>query len=54
MAKNPEVKKFFDIIRTALIGQPEGPSIKVIMTILGKEETLRRLEEAMKYVEEHK
>jgi nondiscriminating glutamyl-tRNA synthetase len=37
-------KKFFSVIRLALIGQPQGPRIKDIISILGTEESILRLE----------
>lgn len=42
-ATRPSTKEYFHSLREALTGQHDGPGIFDIMTILGREETLRRL-----------
>ena len=45
-------KEFFMPLRCALMGQPEGIEIKILVSLLEKEKLLKRAEETLKYIRE--
>lgn len=40
-------RKLHSALRVALTGKPDGPPVELIMEILGREETLMRLDRAI-------